>query len=787
LNDVRVLEYTRGLAGRTAGALLADLGAEVVQLPADGSAPERDDPARVWADRRKVVRGAGATDRERLIELRRLLGGADIFLSDLPPGALERLGLDAATVRERNPAVVHGWLPPYGSAGRWSYLDADPLLLAAVSGWADHHPAARDRPVAPVVPTFLYLHGAIGAAALVAGLVGRAASGAGHAVRVSGLDAMAAALGTLMMQGDPGTESLGAAGRSIKGPPYFRLYQGSDQAWFYLAALSPAIFVRALDAVGRLDLLVRQDVAGEFANLLVPGVREAVNAELETTFASRPAGEWLDVLRAADVPAAPVWTRQQWLQARIVDTAGRTRFEHPRFGALTVPAPPVSLSRTPMLAAGSTPPGLSPGWESPAPLLSAALSPAPLSSAAPRPAEAPPALPLTGIRVVDLCSFLAGPFAAALLADFGADVVKVEATDGDPYRVFAVSHAVVNQDKRVAALDLADPVARAAFIKLLGRADVLVDNFQPESLERLGLGHDTLARASPGLVRCSVSAFGPGNDWSGTPGFDPVLQSMTGLAVAQGGAERPVPSSAPVVDAATGALAALGTLSALFVRRRSGAAQHVRTSLASAAVFVQSGEMTSYRDCPAPQAGGLDFPGPSATRRLYQTADGWLAVAGPADESRPAQGGAREAPGGAPGILCTALGHPEWQGRGDAEIAADVGRELAARPSGYWLDAFRAAGVPAASVLRRERGITDPYLTANGFSHVLEVAALGRFRTVRSYSAWEGVTRRSGSDPAVGRDTVAVLSEAGVGAQVIGDLLARKVAAAPGRDDCPAS
>jgi crotonobetainyl-CoA:carnitine CoA-transferase CaiB-like acyl-CoA transferase len=750
LDGVRVLEYTLGLAGRTAGGLLADLGAEVVQVPADGNAPDRADPARVWSDRRKVVRGVGSTDRERLSELRRLIGGADVFVSDLCPGGLERLGLDAVSAREQNPPIVHGWLPPFGTQGRWSCLDADPLLLAAVSGYAGHYPAASDVPVAPVVPTFAYAHGAIAAAALVAGLVGREASGAGTSVRVSGLDAMGAVLGTLMMQG-VGTGALFAAGRGIKGPPYFRLYQGGDQAWFYLAALTPAIFVRALDAVGRIDLFVREDVAGEFAHFVIPQVRDQVNAELERTFAARPAREWLDILRAADVPAAPVWTREQWLQARIVDAADRTGFDHPRFGALTVPCPPVSLSGTPMLSVGSPPAGLSAEWDSPLA----------------RPEEvgpAEPVRPLDGVRVIDICSFIAGPFAAALLADFGADVVKVEPTDGDPYRVYAVSHAVVNQDKRVAALDLADAGARAAFITLLERADVLVDNFLPESLERLGLGRAALAHACPRVIRCSVSAFGTDGDWSGTPGFDPVLQSMTGLAVAQGGGGSPVPSTAPVVDVATGALAALGTLAALLVRRRGGAAQDVRTCLASGAVFVQSGEMTSYEGCPPAGTGGPDFLGSSPARRFYATADGWLGVAASTGPLRAA--------------LLSALGHPEWRRLGDEALEASLESELAARRSEYWLDELSAAGVPAAAVLGRERGIADPYLTANGFSYVLEVPGMGRFRIVRSYSAWEGVTRGPGTSPGVGQDTVEVLSEAGISAQAIDDLLARKAASA---------
>jgi crotonobetainyl-CoA:carnitine CoA-transferase CaiB-like acyl-CoA transferase len=116
---------------------------------------------------------------------------------------------------------------------------------------------------------------------------------------------------------------------------------------------------------------------------------------------------------------------------------------------------------------------------------------------------------------------------------------------------------MVNQRKRAVPLDLAGPGSQAAFLRLLAGADAMLDNFAPGSLDRLGLSDAAIAEANPGLVRCTVSAFGGGNELSDTPGFDPVLQAMTGLAVAQGGTGRPVPSSAPGVDAATGALTAL--------------------------------------------------------------------------------------------------------------------------------------------------------------------------------------------------------------------------------------
>lgn len=750
LEGVRVVEHTHALAGRTAGALLADLGADVVQVPVSGDAISRDDPARVWSDRRKRLQGVGSASQARLAEVRRLLPGADVFVSDLPPGRLEKSGLDAVSVREGNPAVVHLWMPPYGVQGRCSYLEADPLLLAAVSGYADNHPTAADRPVAPVVPTFAYLHGVIGSAAATAGLVGRERTGVGNSVRIGGLDAMGAVLGSLMMKRDTDDTFL-SAGRSIKGSPYFRLYQGADGTWFYLAALSPAIFTRALDAIGRIDVMVREDVAGEFANLLQPRVREEVSAELEKTFLSRPTGEWLGILRSADVPAAPVWSRRQWLDAGIGPAGRQCRFEHPTLGSLSVPGPPLHFPLSPMLTDGSVP-SEQPLWGGQALAANVCLDTAPL--------------PLEGVRVVDLSSFYAGPFSTALLADFGADVVKVEPVDGDPYRVFAVSYAVVNQRKKIVSLDLTDSEARAAFVRLLGGADAMVDNLLPESWERLGLGENMVGAWGPQLVRCSISAFGDGNEWSTTPGFDPVLQAMTGLAVAQGGPGSPVPSSAPAVDTATGALGALGVLAALFARSRHDAAQHVRTSLASGAVLIQSGEMSSYEGRPAVQTGAMDFLGPGPTRRLYATADGWLALGATTELQRRS--------------LLEALGHPEWAEFEDARLALALEKEFAAASCSRWVDILSDAGVPAVRVLDHETGIAGGYLSVNGFSHLVNVPEMGTFRVVRSFSHWEGGGPRPGRFPPPGAETVEILVEAGVDRAVVDDLLARRVAVSHG-------
>jgi crotonobetainyl-CoA:carnitine CoA-transferase CaiB-like acyl-CoA transferase len=342
----------------------------------------------------------------------------------------------------------------------------------------------------------------------------------------------------------------------------------------------------------------------------------------------------------------------------------------------------------------------------------------------------PPGLPLEGLQVMDISTYFAAPFSAALLADFGARVVKLEPPDGDPYRVHSISHAVVNQHKLSAVLKLRDETDRTTFLGLLGRYDVMVDNLRDGALQRLGLDDDAIRQANPDLVRASVSAFGTGNRWSTMPGFDPVLQSITGLAATQGGDGRPSPSTAPVVDAATGALAALGVLTALFARRRDGRARRVRTSLAAGAVFVQSAELTSYRDRPPAPTGGAEFVGDDVHHRFYRTEDGWLAVAArPPDESR----------------------------RFDQLIGADPEAAMAKASTSTWLDRLSAAHIPAVAVARKSDAILDATLRTNAKVATLAVPDLGHFLVVGSYGVWDGTAGRPSRAVRLGADTDEVL------------------------------
>ena len=749
---VRVLELTQGIAGRTAGMLLADLGADVVRASDDRPDAERDPGGLCW-DRGKVLAPLHGTSTG---ELRRLAVAADVLLTDLRPAELDGHWASPSDAVSASPRLVHAWLPPYAARGRWSDLPDDPLLLAAVGGFADHFPAVADVPVAPVVPAVSYIQGAVGAAAIAAALVGRGADGPGRRVTVSGLHAIAATQASMMMTAEDGTAIL-SAGKRAPGAPNYRSYRGSDGQWLYLAALTPGFFFRALEVLDRMDILVREDVAGEFMNLLRPDVGAAVGAELAETFAARPRAVWLRLLADAGIPSAPVTTREEWLAGEQVTAVGaRLEADHPSLGRVVMPGLAVTLSGTPgqvrhlpsaeHVAAASS---LWPGADGTTAAGGAPGDGAPDGAAPDGAALAD--LPLAGIRVLDMSTFMAAPFASALLADFGANVVKVEPTGGDPYRVYSASYTAVNQRKRAAALDLRKPDERAALLRLAADADVLVDNLRADSMTRLGLGDEVLAAAFPRLVRCSVSAYGRTGPFADLPGFDPVMQARSGMMLAQGGADDPVASVAPIHDVGTAALAALGILAALFARARTGRGQHVTASLAAASVFLQSGELTTFAGRPAAQAGGVDFPGPGAVRRYYQASDGWLAVAATtADEAAE---------------LLAAAGHPEWGVLDDAGMAERLSGVLASRPVEDWITELAARRVPACRVLPRAGELADSFLVANEFSHVVTDPVVGKLRTARGFSEWPG-TRSASQRPArgttVGEDTAAVHAAAGI-------------------------
>jgi len=311
------------------------------------------------------------------------------------------------------------------------------------------------------------------------------------------------------------------------------------------------------------------------------------------------------------------------------------------------------------------------------------------------------------IRVLDFTRVLAGPWATQILGDQGFDVLKIEALDGDETRRFlplkdgtSVYFACTNRNKRSLAVDLRQPEGVAAVRALARTCDVVVENFRPGVLDRLGLGHDRLAAESPGLVYVSISAFGPDGPWAGRAGYDLVLQSAGGIAALTG--DPPAKAGPSIADLASAQVAVQAVLFALLDRVATGRGRRVDVSM----LDVQHHLLAYYAS--AWLNAGVRPPPPSnahpsiAPYNLYRCADGWLAVACANDalweKLRGALGWAEDPD----------LAHiPDRVARRDA-LDARLNHTFATAPVARWERTLADAGVPCSPVLDVPASLAHP-------------------------------------------------------------------------------
>ncbi len=314
--------------------------------------------------------------------------------------------------------------------------------------------------------------------------------------------------------------------------------------------------------------------------------------------------------------------------------------------------------------------------------------------------------PLAGILVADFSRVLAGPLAAMLLGDLGADVVKVERPDGGddtrawgpPWREDEATYYLgLNRNKRSLALDLADPADVELARRLAGRADVLIESFRPGLMARWGLDGETLRASNPGLVTCSVTAFGTSSEEAcALPGYDFLAQAMSGLMSVTGEADgRPLKTGAAVVDLVCGLLAVVGIQAALAERARSGRGRHVEVSLMDAALMSLLNQGSAWvLGGVVPHRRGNRHPS-ITPYETFECADRPIAVAVGNDRLF-----AR---------LCEALGLDQLAGderyatnsarvANADELAARLESVLRTRAAAEWVDALRAAAVPAGPI-----------------------------------------------------------------------------------------
>jgi crotonobetainyl-CoA:carnitine CoA-transferase CaiB-like acyl-CoA transferase len=388
--------------------------------------------------------------------------------------------------------------------------------------------------------------------------------------------------------------------------------------------------------------------------------------------------------------------------------------------------------------------------------------------------------PLHGVRVLDLTAMISGPMATMILADQGADVIKIEPPAGDLMRHYGVmwrgmssSFLSNNHGKRSLTVDIKSPAGLEIVLKLAATADVLVQNFRPGAIERMGLGEDTVRAAKPDIIYVSISGFGERGPYAGQRVYDPVIQALCGLAEIQSDRETGQPRMVRTVipDKTTAVTAAQAITAALFARERTGQGQHVRLAMLDTMVAYLWPEASSSLSFvgneadPARGQMGLDL--------VFKTQDRHITAGAVSDAEW--QG------------MCRALERPDLiaderfssvaaRSKNVVERRAIMSAELAKWPSVEILRRLRSENVPCAPVLSRVEVLDDEQVVINGIIEVHDDAVLGPVRQPRPaarFSITPAAVRRLA--PYLGADNRGIMTELGYSANDVDRLAAAGV------------
>jgi crotonobetainyl-CoA:carnitine CoA-transferase CaiB-like acyl-CoA transferase len=377
--------------------------------------------------------------------------------------------------------------------------------------------------------------------------------------------------------------------------------------------------------------------------------------------------------------------------------------------------------------------------------------------------------PLQGIKVIELAQIMAGPTCGMLLADMGADVIKVEKLPGgDDTRTYtepsikgeSAAFMMLNRNKRGMAVNLKKPGGLEVVKRLLADADVVTENYRKGTLEKLGLGYDVLEKLNPRLVYCAVSGYGRTGPYADKGGFDLIAQGFAGIMSITGEpGGPPAKSGTSIADINAGIFAALGIVSALFARAQTGRGQMVETSLMEAAIQQTYWQSAIYF------ATGVN-PGPSGSAHIltapyqaFPTADGWINVGG-ANQSNWER-------------IVKVIGRPELAA--DARFATNsdrmknlaaltplIAERLVLRPSADWVREFDAAGVPVGPVNKIGDMLADPQVAAREMVVEVEHSRAGTVKALGlpiKFSATPGEVVRAA--PVLGEHTREILESIG--------------------------
>lgn len=789
-DTLRVIDLTTGPAGGLVTMMLADFGAEVLLI----NKPTGPDPlaglaaAPMW-QRGKHSLTLDLQTEEGLERLHRLCAGADVLVSNWRPKALERKGLGGDTLATRHPHLVFCHITGYGNVGPLANLPGYEHSVAALTGRMQLFQGLVDRtgPVFSALQVGIHACAQSATTGILAALLKRESTGAGRNVNTSLLQGLlayeqGAMLGQQFLAAHPDT--FVPAPPLEHSPPMPSLYyhpaQAADGRWMQFGNLLPHLFDNFLVTTDLIDIVADPDFNAK--QLLLPEEKhEAFRERMLKRIQERTADEWMtDIIDNGSVVATPYQTTQHALQDPDVTENGH---------AVPTADGGVQLGPVARLTASPAQPG---------PALVVDKELADRWSASPRPAPTATRseeLPLEGVKVLEIATIIAAPFGASLLADLGAEVIKVEQIGGDPYRgmMLGVGSARVNAGKRSVSLNLKSEQGKKIVLELAKDADVLIHNYRPGVPERLGIGYDTIAAINPNIVYLQSNGYGADGPGSQRPSTHPIPGAAMGGVLYQMG-ER-IPDEVQDIDGLrlwtrrlmranevnpdpnTALVVATSAMLGLVARARTGIGQRILMDMFGANAYANHDDFLNYPDKPTRTLPDEGLHGLSPTYRLYQCADEhwvFLAMTGTGEHER----------------FCTALASADLTGPNANVLAANDGATQTAlarlfmdNSAAYWEALFVAhdvACLQADATAPNDYWLTDTQSQANKFTGETTHPAWGTYERHGAMVTFDGAEAPFAAPPLAGQHNAEVLAELGYSREQISALLEQNVLWAEG-------
>ncbi len=800
LSGIKVVDFGWYYAGSMASVLLADQGATVVKVVRPGGAELPDVQYKVL-NRNKHILELDLKSEEGQAQARELIAGADVVVENFRPGVMKRLGLDYASVKASNPALVYLSLPGFASNDEErAHVQAWEGILAAATGFYRQSHRSRQTLGFPPVYTWVPLnsaHGAMhGATAIMAALWSRLSTGQGTYLEVPLYDAGISAIahwppGAAATVGehkvpepllpyayDPADDQqtqlakLKKAGEVMVPSPFYILpYECGDGRHLVTCVGGNIKHIELfLKKLGLYKQLLQKgyvnegpwvtDADNNLSGTLSPERMKEVKSLIQERFLTKPAEEWETLLSEIGCPVAMVRTREEWFDLPVMHESGV--FADMGEGI-------EAAGRFCTIDDGSD--FVNAGHSSPAQIAFAdakQLLGAPVKAQTHGNDVVKKGDLLKSVRVLDFSNVLAGPLASYILAQYGAEVMRLEPPEGPgllPYKLDLM------QGKESLLVSLNTAPGMQVLKRLIENVDVVLHNCLDDVATRLGITQEQLRAINPNIISCQVSAFGGATrgGWAHRPGYDCLVQATSGLMTSFGSLESPEDHGAiTCADVMAGGGAGFSTILALWHKRQTGKGSGVRMSLARAINFTQYPFMirekgNSYWG----EAHGQFALGPSLAQRLYQCADDWMYV-GTADATVLAK------------TVCGAAEPDEKQ----------LEASFATKGYAHWLEALGEAGIAC------QRVVAPTELCADGVLEVDNDAAEeaisgsspfwqrsghpGDLSLIFAAPSWVRVgeghnVRRLRAASALGQDTCTVLARLGYEQEAITELQRLKV------------